>query len=198
MRSSTEAAQLLLQDFGLQGLHRHHHHQVKQLDRGASQVLREPHCSTLSPPSGASLHPMTTTAAAWTSPLCSVIMYTICVQCVSSCLHECACIQCRCHLVLRVLTSVTYIGQERGQIPHTPPQSFGNRGYFCPCVLCGYQVLTGRLCVSGEPGHARLGKVIPPSTGGWTQPHSVPCCVAHVSEREGASDLCTLKKLLNI
>lgn len=75
---------------------------------------------------------------------------------------------------------MTYIRQERGQIPHTPLQSFGNQGYFCSCVLCGYQVLTGWLCALGEPGHARLGKMIPPST------------------RDGAHGLTLLHAVLNM
>ena len=39
----------------------------------------------------------------------------------------------RCHCVWRAMTSPTCIGQEWGQIPHTPLQSFGNQGYFCQC-----------------------------------------------------------------
>ncbi|KAK1877821.1 Zinc finger protein 385B, partial [Dissostichus eleginoides] len=58
--------QLLLQDFGSQGCtDSMQSSEVKQPERGASLALREPHCRTLSPPSGAPLQPRTT--AAWTS-----------------------------------------------------------------------------------------------------------------------------------
>lgn len=75
---------------------------------------------------------------------------------------------------------MTYMRQERGQIPHTPLQSFGNQGYFCLCVLCGYQVLTGWLCVPGELGQARLGKMIPPSTGDKTHGLALFHAVLHM------------------